>query len=238
MATGLVSAASGRYRGANGVAQRGIVMSERNGVVIISADTAIKGSIRNCKRLEVSGYVEGDATTDQLIVHEGGVFYGQAKAGSADVSGTLQGDVVVDGLIRIHSTGHVHYGKIAMDQGANLSAEMRNVPPRIMGDFEISVVRGRSARITTEDINAVDPDDKATDLVFTVSNEHGGMITVTGAGKGRAGTFTEADLMAGRVLFQHDGSAAGTGAVDVVVADKSGATSGAPQTVKVSVRAG
>ena len=177
-----------------------------------------------------------------VIMVVGGVFYGQAKAGSADVSGTLQGDVVVDGLIRIHSTGHVngnvHYGKIAMDQGANLSAEMRNVPPRIMGDFEISVVRGRSARITTEDINAVDPDDKATNLVFTVSNEHGGMITVTGAGKGRAGTFTEADLMAGRVLFQHDGSAAGTGAFDVVVADKSGATSGAPQTVKVSVRAG
>ena len=216
-------------------------MGERNGVVIISADTAIQGSIRNCRRLEVSGYVNGDVTTDQLIVHEGGVFYGQAKAGSAEVSGTLQGDVVVDGLIKIHSTGHVngnvHYGKIAMDQGANLSAEMRNVPPRLLGDFEITVVRGRSVRITTEDINALDPDDKVTDLVFTVSNESGGMISVTGAGRGRASTFTEADLMAGRVLFQHDGSRAENGAFDVVVADKSGATSGAPQTVKVAVRA-
>ena len=214
-------------------------MSERNGVVIIAADTAIKGKIRNCKRLEVMGYVEGDAVTDQLIVHEGGVFYGQAKAGSAQVSGTLQGDVTVDGLIRIHSTGHVngnvHYGKLAMDQGANLSAEMRNVPPRIMGDFEISVKRGRSVRITTEDINAVDPDDKASDLVFTVSNASGGFVSVTGAGKGAAKTFTEADLMAGRVLFQHDGSAGASSAFDVVVADKAGATSGAPQTVKVVV---
>ena len=214
-------------------------MSERNGVVIIAADTAIKGKIRNCKRLEVMGYVEGDAVTDQLIVHEGGVFYGQAKAGSAEVSGTLQGDVTVDGLIRIHSTGHVngnvHYGKLAMDQGANLSAEMRNVPPRIMGDFEISVKRGRSVRITTEDINAVDPGDKASDLVFTVSNASGGFVSVTGAGKGAAKTFTEADLMAGRVLFQHDGSAGASSAFDVVVADKAGATSGAPQTVKVVV---
>ena len=217
-------------------------MSERNGVVIIAADTAITGKIRNCKRLEVMGYVEGDVTAEQLIVHQGGVFYGQARAGSADVSGTLQGDIQVDGLIKIHSTGHVngniHYGKIAMDEGANLSAEMRNVPPRIMGDFEITVKRGRSVRITTEDINAIDPDDKASDLVFTVSNASGGFVSVTGAGRGAAYTFTEADLLAGRVLFQHDGSAGDGAAFDVVVADKSGATSGAPQTVKVTVRAG
>jgi len=216
-------------------------MSTSNGVVIISEDTAIKGTIRNCKRLEVSGYVEGNVTTEQLIIHQGGTLYGQAKAGTAEVSGVLQGDVVVDGLIKIHTTGevhgNVHYGRLSMDQGGHLSAEMRNVPPRLVGDFEITVSRGRSARITQEDINAIDPDDKASDLVFTVSDETGGMVTVTGAGNGRAATFTQADLMAGRVVFQHDGSAAALAHFDVVVADKSGATSGEPQTVKVTVRA-
>lgn len=215
-------------------------MSERDGVVIINKDTAIKGSIRNCKRLEVSGYVEGDVTATSLIVHEGGVFFGTAKAGIAEVSGTLQGDVVVDGLMRIHSSGtvngNVHYGRLSMDEGANLSAEVRNVPPRVLGDFEITVVRGRSTRITTADISAFDPDDKASDLVFTVSNELQGMVTVTGGSKGRAQSFTEEDLENGRVLFRHDGSSLDTASFDVVVADKSGSTSGTPQTVRVVVQ--
>jgi cytoskeletal protein CcmA (bactofilin family) len=216
-------------------------MNEHDGVVIISKDTAIKGSIRNCKRLEISGYVEGDATTASLIVHEGGVFFGQAKAGSADVSGTLQGDVVVDGLMRIHNTGtvngNVHYGRLAMDAGANLSAEVRNVPPRVLGDFEITVVRARSARITTADITAFDPDNKASELSFTVSNEIHGMVTVTGAAKGRVGAFTQADLISGRVLFQHDGSSADHASFEIVVADPSGGTSGEPQKVSVTVQA-
>jgi Cadherin-like len=148
--------------------------------------------------------------------------------------------VVVDGLMRIHSSGtvngNVHYGRLSMDEGANLSAEVRNVPPRVLGDFEITVVRGRSTRITTADISAFDPDDKASDLVFTVTNELQGMVTVTGGSKGRAHVFTEEDLENGRVLFRHDGSQLETASFDVVVADKSGSTSGTPQTVRVVVQ--
>ncbi len=217
-------------------------MGERDGIVIINSDTAFQGSLRNCKRLEIFGYVEGDVATGELIVHEGGNFHGQAQTTTADVSGTVQGDIVVDGLIRIHPTGivagTVHYGRLAMESGGNLSAEMRNVPPRLMGDFEISVLRGRSARITTEDITAVDPDDKASDLVFTVSNETNGAVSITGvAANGSVDhTFTQADLAGGRVVFKHDGSAADGASFDVIVADKAGGTSGAPQTVKVSVK--
>ncbi len=216
-------------------------MNQSDGIVIISTDTAFKGAMRNCKRLEIFGYVEGEVSTKELIVHDGGNFYGQAQTGTANVSGTMQGDIVVEGLIQIHSTGHVagnvHYGRLAMETGGNLSADMRNVPPRIVGDFEISVVRGRATRITLEDINAVDPDDKASDLVFTVSNATHGKVAVTGGTDRPAGQFTQADLAGGRVVFQHDGSANAAAQFDVVVADKSGATSGAPQTVIVTVRA-
>jgi cytoskeletal protein CcmA (bactofilin family) len=216
-------------------------VSERDGVMVISSDTAIKGAIRNCRRLEIFGYVEGEVTSGELIVHDGGNFYGKAKTGSADVSGTVQGDVVVDGLIRIHSTGivsgNVHYGRLAMETGALLSAEVRNVPPRLMGDMQVSVLRGRSARITTEDINAVDPDDTAANLIFHVSNEAHGMIRVTGAPSGPVQTFSQADLAGGRVLFLHDGSSQEWASFDVMITDRSGAGSGAPQTVRVSVMA-
>jgi hypothetical protein len=43
------------------------------------------------------------------------------------------------------------------------------------------------------------------------------------------------DLERGSVVFQHDGSHTTAASSTVVVADHTGATSGAPQTVKVSV---
>ena len=213
-------------------------MSERDGVVVISSDTAFKGSIRNCKRLEIYGFVQGDVNAGELVVHEGGDFNGQAKAGSAQVSGTVQGDIVVDGLIRIHSTGYVagnvFYGRIAMEPGANLSADVRNVPPRLIGDLNIGVVRGRSTRITTADISAIDPDNSAAELTFSVTNARHGSVS----GGAKAGSFTQADLAGGRVVFRHDGSAGNDASFDVSVTDATGGSSGAPQTVTVTVMAG
>jgi hypothetical protein len=47
--------------------------------------------------------------------------------------------------------------------------------------------------------------------------------------------FTQADIEARNVLFTHDGSNGGRASFDVVVADRSGATSGEPRTVTVTV---
>src|SRR2546430_5780486 len=46
--------------------------------------------------------------------------------------------------------------------------------------------------------------------------------------------FTQADLQGGKVLFVQDGTPAKVASFDVVVADRSGGTSGAAQSVKVS----
>ena len=92
-------------------------------------------------------------------------------------------------------------------------------------------------RITPADLSAIDPDDAPDALTFQVSNVSGGMITQTGAPGLSVETFTQADLLAGRVHFAHDGSDAATGGFDVIVSDDDGATSGAAQTVKVAIRA-
>ena len=210
------------------------------GILIVREDTIIKGEIRNCRQMEVYGYVEGDVAADTVLVHKNGRCYGTVKTDSADVHGEMQGTVVVRNLINIHDagsvSGNVRYGKLALAAGGSLSAEVRNIPPGLAGDLDLAVAKGRTVPITVEDLHAVDPDDEAKDLTFTVSNARNGFVALSAAPKRPTTTFTQADLQEGKVIFAHDGTSSNTASFDVVVADHTGATSGAPQTVKVSVR--
>jgi cytoskeletal protein CcmA (bactofilin family) len=220
--------------------KRGRSVAEHPGTLVIREDTIIKGEIRNCRQMEVYGYVEGDVAADTLLIHPSGQCYGTVKTESAEIRGTLQGNVVVTHLISIRDTGsvtgNVQYGQLAMEPGGNLSAEVRNVPPSIAGDLDLTVDKGRSVRITLEDLHAIDPDDEAKDLVFTVSNTKNGFVTLAGASGRPAAKFTQADLEGGRVSFTHDGTPTKSASFDVVVADHTGATSGAAQTVTVHVK--
>jgi cytoskeletal protein CcmA (bactofilin family) len=208
---------------------------------VIGKDDFLKGHIRNGRRIDVYGYVEGSIESEVLVIHEGGQVYGTARAGDAEVRGVLQGEGIIKNLIDIAATGSVigsmRYGRIAMAPGANLSAEVRNIPPELAGDFQVLVNRGRTVVVTTADLTAFDPDDTAAALVFHVTNATNGRIKLSGPGGGVVTQFTQADLMEGRVLFEHDGSKSATARFDVVVTDHSGASSGPARTVNVSVRA-
>jgi cytoskeletal protein CcmA (bactofilin family) len=207
---------------------------------IIQEDTIIKGKIRNCRKMEIHGYVEGELAADAVLIHQGGTFYGTLKSEKAEISGSLQGEIFVKELISIRSTGsvngNVRYGQLAMEMGAELSAELHNVPPKLAGDFELTVKRGKSVVITTEDINAVDPDDTPDHLTYSVTNPSNGFVALTSQAGQSIVKFTQSDIQAGRVLFVHDGGNSTTASFDVVVADDSGATSGNAETVHVVVR--
>ncbi len=190
--------------------------------------------------MEIRGYFEGELAAEEVNVHQGGTFYGTLKSDRADVAGSVQGEVFVKNLISIRSSGSVNgqvrYGQLAMEMGADLSAELRNVPPRLEGDLDISVKRGKSVIITTEDITAVDPDDTPDHLTYTVSNLVNGFVALS-KDKGTAVEhFTQADIEAARVLFVHNGAGGQTANFDVMVADDSGGTSGKALTVTVHVR--
>jgi cytoskeletal protein CcmA (bactofilin family) len=213
-----------------------------NGVLIVTEDTVIRGvrELRNCRQLEVFGYLEGDVAAKTVLVHPNGRLFGKLKSDNAEIHGTLQGDVVVKHLIDIRSSGNVsgniQYGKLALEVGGNLTAEVRNVPPTISGDLQLEVSKGGSVPITLQDLNALDPDDNARDLKFAVSNARNGYLVLASAARRAVTAFTQADLEAGQVAFVHNGRGTEPASFDIVVADRSGATSGAPQTVKVAVR--
>lgn len=215
-------------------------MDDRSRVLVVSEDTALRGKIRNGGRIEIFGYVEGEIVGDRLIVHPGGRCYGTVKVGDADVRGIVQGDISVSQLISIRSTGavagNVRYGRLAMEMGADLTAEVRNVPPSISGDLDLSVGKGASVRITPQDLAALDPDDMPAHLTFTVSQARNGFVTLSSDPAKPVVNFTQADLDQGSVLFRHDGTDALQASFDVTVADRAGASSGPAQTVNVSVR--
>ena len=221
---------------------RGKSVDGNQGLLVVREDTVIKGirELRNCRQIEIYGYVEGDLAAGKVLVHKSGKCYGTIKTDNAEIHGTMQGNVVVKNLINIHSSGvvsgNVQYGKLAMELGASLTAEVRNVPPTVGGDLDLSVGRGGSVPVTLQDLSALDPDDTAQSLTFTVSKASNGFVMLSSAPKRAVTKFTQADLEAGAVNFVHDGSRAGTAGFDIVVADHTGATSGAPRSVKVSIR--
>src|SRR5690606_26082734 len=44
------------------------------GVLIVAEDTFIQGKIRNCRRIEVYGQVDGELSAEAVHIHEGGRF--------------------------------------------------------------------------------------------------------------------------------------------------------------------
>ncbi len=89
-----------------------------------------------------------------------------------------------------------------------------NDAPEILGDLTASVSRTQIYTLTTNDLNASDPDD--TISTFTVSNLQHGTVKLNGVA---TTTFTQADVAAGHVTFAQDGSANATASFDVKVED-------------------
>jgi cytoskeletal protein CcmA (bactofilin family) len=206
---------------------------------IIAEDMVVRGDIRNGGLVEVRGYVEGSVSAERLLVHQTGRVYGTVHAENADVNGRLQGKVYIRHLINIGNSGavagDVRYGQLALAGGGDLDANVRNVPPEIAGDLNVTVRRGRAVRVTTVDLSAIDPDSAASAVVFSISNAKGGHVAKASAQRAPISQFTQEELEAGTIMFVHDGSAGNAASVDVVAADQSGGTSGSAKTLTVTV---
>ena len=137
-------------------------------------------------RLKFMGWSMVELDVGDLVIHPGGkvdrhhprevIFYAH---------GLLQGEVIGStGLLDIGTTGSVNgevlcMGQLAMKpKAANLSADVRNIPPTLAGDMKLTVTsRARRSSLTTDDLTAIDPDDEAKDLKFChVTNMKNGFV--------------------------------------------------------------
>ena len=208
---------------------------------IISKELVVEGEVKALDGLvEVFGMVNGQMDVGRLIIHEGGKVVGTVRAGEIMANGLVQGEIIVKGLLDIGVTGSVNgdvvYGSLAMVEGGELSADVRNVPPTLAGDMKITVSKGKAVRLTTDDLTAVDPDDDPKDLKFAVSDMKNGYVVCLDKPKIAAHSFTQEQLEKGTIVFVHDGKQNLSASFAVSVTDASGASSGAPRKVDVEVR--
>lgn len=89
----------------------------------------LEGKISNCDKLIVYGHVQADLTdVKTLHISESGKFSGFAAIDNAEISGTFEGDLIVEDSIVINSTGKmsgkVTYGSIEIKPGGKFTGQI------------------------------------------------------------------------------------------------------------------
>ena len=97
--------------------------------LIVGPDIKMKGvEIADCDTLVVEGRIEATLDARVLQIASSGVFQGTVAVDVAEIHGTLEGELTVRKQLVLHATarvnGKVHYAKIKVEEGAELSGEI------------------------------------------------------------------------------------------------------------------
>ena len=99
--------------------------------LIVGPNIKLKGvEITDCDTLVVEGSVEATMDSRLMQIAARGSFKGTAEIDIAEIRGEFDGNLVVREKLTIFSTGKVsgqiRYGKIVMEEGAQLSGEIQS----------------------------------------------------------------------------------------------------------------
>ncbi len=92
--------------------------------VLIGRGTKVIGEIGDCAIVEVQGQLEGNLVAEKVTIRPGGVVNGNVKCITAEVHGVVSGDIDVEELLDIRSTGRVDgssaYGQVSIAAGGEI----------------------------------------------------------------------------------------------------------------------
>jgi cytoskeletal protein CcmA (bactofilin family) len=127
--------------------------ASEQGTLIVGRDIAMAGEIRACDRLIVEGTVEAALNDCRVLeVSESGLFRGTAEVDTADISGNVDGELIVQGRLIIRSTGQIvgslRYGEMEIERGGQIVGytELVNEP----GSAEKAVSASKPAKAKKE----------------------------------------------------------------------------------------
>ena len=98
--------------------------------LVVGRDIRLSGDITACERLIVEGHVEVNLSNARLIeVAPSGVFKGSAQVEDADISGHVDGELIVSNKLTVRTggkiTGSVRYGSIIIEAGGEVCGDMQ-----------------------------------------------------------------------------------------------------------------
>src|SRR5947209_1859603 len=120
--------------------------------LIVGPDIKLKGAeITDCDTLVVEGRVEASMDSRAIQIAEHGVFVGKAGIDVAEIRGRFEGELTARKQLVIRATGKVsgkvRYGKIAIEEGGELSGDIAALP-ETKGAGARAVDQGRSPTAT------------------------------------------------------------------------------------------
>jgi len=100
--------------------------------LIVGPDIKLKGvEITDCDTLVVEGRVEASLDSRVIQIAEHGVFCGKVEIDVAEIHGRFDGELTARKHLIVHATakvsGKIHYGKLKVEEGAELSGELASL---------------------------------------------------------------------------------------------------------------
>lgn len=102
--------------------------SKYQGKAAIGEGVHVIGDIRDCRQVDVQGFMEGEIEADILIIHEKGRVKGVIKADHAEIHGEVDGEMTIADRLDIHATGLVAgtviYGELSVAAGGRVTGQL------------------------------------------------------------------------------------------------------------------
>ena len=99
-----------------------------NSALIIGEGANINGTIKEKNQINIQGNVEGDVECKDLFVGKSGILKGKIKTESLIVEGKIEGELIINGLLKLMSSGTVSgkitYGSIHINEGGKMLGEL------------------------------------------------------------------------------------------------------------------
>ena len=96
--------------------------------LLIGESVIITGTVKAENEVTIQGSIDGDVDCHSVFVTKTGNIKGKLKAENIKVEGKVEGEININNLLQIHSSGSVNgkvfYGNIQIEEGGKLLGEI------------------------------------------------------------------------------------------------------------------
>ena len=98
--------------------------------LLIGESVIITGTVKAENEVTIQGSIDGDVDCHSVLVAKTGNIKGKLKAENIKVEGKVEGEININNLLHIHSSGLVNgkvfYGNIQIEEGGKLLGEINH----------------------------------------------------------------------------------------------------------------